>query len=201
MDRISLKSLAKQQIGGNIWMLFVCSLIVTVITTAASLIPAVGAVASLVLSAPLEIGLITVYFKLRDGYPPQIDELFKHFDILAQEILLYILISVFTMLWSLLFFIPGIIAGLSYSMAPYILAENKQLTAMEAINLSKQMMNGHKADYFVLQLSFIGWALLIPLTCGLAGIYVIPYMQATTVNFFDNIKGYRNINNAEVYDV
>ena len=199
MDRTTLKSMAREQIRGNTWMLFVCYLIVTVIASAAALIPTIGSVASLVIAGPLEIGLVTVFLKLRNGEQPNIPELFNHFDCFTHSVLLTILMSLFTALWSLLLFGPGIIAALSYSMAPYILAENKTLTAMEAITMSKQMMNGHKADLFVLYLSFIGWGIVVALTSGIAGIYVIPYMEATMVNFYDSIKGYQNVN-AEVYD-
>ena len=69
----------------------------------------------------------------------------------------------------------------------YIVAENKGIGALEAINRSKAMMHGHKMDYFVLQLSFIGWALLGAITFGIAYIYVIPYMSATMVNFHNDL--------------
>ena len=199
MDRITLKNMAKEQIRGNLGVLFVCFLIVYAITSAAALLPSVGPIASLVLSAPLEIGLITIFLKLKDRQPPEIKELFNHFDCLAHSVLLNILTSVFTVLWSLLFVVPGIVAALSYSMAPYILAENKHLTAMEALNMSKQMMNGHKADLFVLYLSFIGWGIIVSITFGIAGIYVAPYMQATLANFYDSIKVCTSAN-AEIYD-
>lgn len=73
-------------------------------------------------------------------------------------------------------------------MAPYILAENPEMTAKEAIEKSKQITNGHKFDLFVLELSFILWMLLTVFTFGIAGIYVIPYMSATTANFYNLIK-------------
>ena len=199
MDRFTLKEMAREQIRGNIGILFVCFLIVYAITGAVSVIPGVGSVAAIAVAAPFEIGLIRIMFNLRDGINPDIRELFNHFDCTAQAILLNILVALFTALWSLLFFIPGVIAALSYSMAPYILAENKNLTAMQALQASKQMMDGHKADLFILYLSFFGWALLTAVTFGIAGIYVYPYVEATTVNFYDRIKGYTHIN-SEVYD-
>ncbi|MBQ2897237.1 MAG: DUF975 family protein [Clostridia bacterium] len=200
MNRIELKAMAKQQISGNIGALFVCMLICIVISSAVSAIPSIGAIATIVISAPLDIGLITIFLKLRNGEPPKLLELFNHFDVLAHAILLYILIPLFTFLWSLLFVIPGIIASLSYSMAPYILAENKSFTAMEALNASKKMMNGHKADLFILYLSFIGWGLLVSVTFGIAGIYVFPYMEATKANFYYSIKENYTDTSFEVYD-
>lgn len=200
MNRLELKSKAKQQLNGNTGILFICLLIYSVITGAVGMIPQIGAVASLVISSPLAIGVVVILFKLRDGEAPRIGEMFEHFDIMGSAILLNIYMAVLTFLWSLLFVIPGIIAALSYSMAPFILAENKSITAMEAIKKSKEMMNGHKADLFVLYLSFFGWMLLVPLTFGIASIYVYPYMLATITNFYDSIKdGCENFN-SEVYD-
>lgn len=200
MNRIELKEMAKAQIRGNIGILFVCVLICTIITSAVSAIPSIGAIATIALSAPLDIGLISIFLKLRNGESPRIEELFNHFDCLAHAILLYILIALFSALWSLLFIIPGIVAYLSYSMAPYILAENKSLTAIQALNASKKMMAGHKTDLFVLYLSFIGWGFVVAVTFGIAGIYVFPYMQATLANFYCSIKDGFSHTTFEVYD-
>ena len=90
--------------------------------------------------------------------------------------------------WSLLFVIPGIVKSFAYSMSYYILADNPELTAKEALNKSKEMMNGHKWDLFVLNLSFFWWYLLVGITFGIAAIYVVPYMNATIVNFYNSIK-------------
>ena len=73
-------------------------------------------------------------------------------------------------------------------MSFYILADNPNMTASEAITASRAMMDGHKADLFVLHLSFIPWLLLCGITFGLAGLYVFPYMQATEAAFYDSIK-------------
>ncbi len=61
--------------------------------------------------------------------------------------------------------------------------------ALEAISKSKEMMNGHKMEYFVLSLSFIGWAFVVGITFGIAGIWVMPYMSTTYANFYNKIKG------------
>ena len=73
-------------------------------------------------------------------------------------------------------------------MSAYILAENKGKPALECINESKAMTEGHKMDLFVLGLSFIGWGLLCAITFGIAGIWVIPYMQATYINAYKSLK-------------
>lgn len=73
-------------------------------------------------------------------------------------------------------------------MSLYILAENKGKPALECINESKAMTYGHKADLFVLDLSFLGWALLTCITFGIAGIWIMPYIQATMVNAYQSLK-------------
>ena len=69
-----------------------------------------------------------------------------------------------------------------------IVAENPKTGAKDAINQSKAMMEGHKTEYFVLGLSFIGWYLLLPLTLGILGIWLVPYVTATQINFYNEIK-------------
>jgi uncharacterized membrane protein len=94
----------------------------------------------------------------------------------------------FTFLWALLFYVPGIIKALSYSMMPYIMMDRPDANWQVAINESKQMMHGHKADLFVLYLSFIPWLLLVSVTFGIAWLYVGPYMYTTVANFYRSIK-------------
>ena len=70
----------------------------------------------------------------------------------------------------------------------YILAENKGMPVLEAITLSRKMMDGHKMDLFLLVLSFIGWFILVAITFGIAGIWVYPYFFATLGNFYLAVK-------------
>lgn len=73
-------------------------------------------------------------------------------------------------------------------MSYFVLAENPQMTAREALNESKKIMSGHKMELFVLYLSFILWMLLGAVTLGIAYIYIAPYMYATITNFYQEIK-------------
>ena len=186
MSRQELKAKAKEQIKGNIGILFVMSLIVSVVASIANIIPVIGPI--VVISA-FTIATIIIYLKLAAGINPEIAELFQHFGKFWAAFKVIFLTGLFTMLWSLLLYIPGIIKGLSYSMSMYILAENPDMPALEAIDRSKKMMDGHKMELFVLMLSFIGWYLLCMVTFGIAAIYVVPYMSATLANFYNNIKG------------
>lgn len=90
-------------------------------------------------------------------------------------------------LWSLLFIIPGYVAACSYSMTPYILVEHPELTAREAMKHSRQMMQGRKGKFFLLQLSFAGWSLLGLLTLGIGYFWVGPYEETATAVFYEEI--------------
>ena len=188
MSRIELKEAAKAQIKGKIGILFVCYLIIFGISIAAGLVPVVGAIVSIVITPALGLGLIRIYLGLTKGEGVEVSTLFSGFSSLGKALWLSILIGVFTFLWSLLLYIPGIIKALSYSMAMYVLADNPEMTAREALRESKIIMHGHKWELFVLSLSFILWSLLGVVTIGIAYVYVIPYMSTTIANFYQKIK-------------
>lgn len=93
--------------------------------------------------------------------------------------------NLFTVLWGLLLIIPGFVKSYSYSMIPYILAENPSIPRERAFEMSRKMMNGQKLNAFFLDLSFIGWFLLSALTCGVLDVfYVVPYRQATWAELY-----------------
>lgn len=188
MNRAELKAAAKLQIKGNIGMLFLCSLIIFGIALACGFIPMVGSLASFLVTPSLSIGVCMIYLGLTEGKKAEVGTLFQGFQAFGKSIWLSVLVAVFTFLWSLLFVIPGIIKSYSYAMAYYVLADNPEMTAREALRESKEIMHGHKWELFVLQLSFILWHLLGVITLGLAYIYVVPYMSASTANFYQKIK-------------
>lgn len=110
--------------------------------------------------------------------------LFDRFGIFFKAVGLQLFMGFFVFLWSLLLFIPGIVASYRYSMAPYIMAEHPEVGIREAVNMSKQMMDGHKGRLFGLHFSFIGWALLSALTLGIGNLWLIPYTQTAQTAFY-----------------
>ena len=107
------------------------------------------------------------------------------FGIFLRLIALEILMGVFVLLWSLLFIIPGIIAGYRYRLALYLLLDHPEYSPLECIRLSKKLMQGRKMELFMLDLSTIGWRLLtlIPLT----SLYVSPYLNITYCNYYNAV--------------
>ena len=193
MNRAELKSMAKEQIRGNIGILFVVTLVIAAVSGIASallsLIPVVGSLLAIVIATPaFSLSIYRVYLALAKGVKPQAKDAFSGFDDFWAAFKVTFLVGLYTFLWSLLFVIPGIVKGISYSMAMYVLAENKGMSATECINASKEMTNGHKMDLFVLSLSFIGWMILGSITLGIAYIWITPYMQATFTNAYNSLK-------------
>lgn len=97
--------------------------------------------------------------------------------------------ELFTVLWSLLLIVPGIVKAYEYRMIPFILAENPEISYKDAFAMSKRMMDGNKMDTFILDLSFFGWYLLTGITCGIAGLfYVNPYKYMTDAELYVALK-------------
>ncbi len=97
--------------------------------------------------------------------------------------------TLWVFLWSLLFIIPGIIKAISYSMTPYILANEPKVEATEALKLSMRMTEGHKWEIFVFELSFLGWELLSCLTFGILElVYVGPYRETSRAGLYLELR-------------
>ena len=183
-----LKASAKTQISGKIGILFAMFLAMIGVSIASSFVPAVGFIAGLVVNAAFALGGTFVFLKIAKGETVSVGNIFYGFEDLWTAIKAQFFMNLFIWLWSLLLIIPGIIKAYAYSMTLFILAENKGMPVLEAITLSRKMMNGHKMDLFLLCLSFIGWIILVVITFGIAGIWVYPYFYATFSNFYLSVK-------------
>lgn len=147
------------------------------------------ALVQLILGGIVAAGYAKYNLELIDGQEVGADTLFAYFPQWKTMLIANILQTVYVLLWTLLFIIPGIIAAYRYSMTYFILAENPELTASEAISRSKELMNGNKWRLFCLEFSFIGWALLAALTMGIGNLFLTPYTQAANAAFYRDITG------------
>ena len=139
---------------------------------------------------PLSVGYYSFSLRIYRGVPADINGMFREgFSNYWRHVGGMLWMGLFTMLWSLLFVIPGIIKALAYFMAPYILADCPNVTATDALKLSMRMTAGHKGKIFVMGLSFIGWGILTALTGGILGIfYTGPYMSTSYAGLYDELK-------------
>lgn len=142
----------------------------------------------ILVAGPLEVGCRR-FFLVNNHQKAEIKEMgygFKNYGNVVQTMLFK---RIFTILWLLLFIIPGIIKMYSYKMVPYIMADDPTVSGLEAIKLSREMMNGNKWNTFVMDLSFVGWIILSTLTLGLVGIFwVHPYYFSTEAQLYEALK-------------
>lgn len=146
-----------------------------------------GNLLSLILSGPLSLGAAYFYMKLEKTENVNISVIFEGFSDFKRTFLFHLVSGIFILLWTFLLVVPGIIAAIRYSMGYYLMAENPDLTFMEAIQVSSGIMNGNKMDFFIYFLSFIGWFFLSIITFGLGFLYLAPYYQMSKLNFYRRI--------------
>ena len=184
MPRASIKANAKENLRGNWGTAILVLLLNWMLLSAATGVMVIG---KLIIMGTLETGVALIYLKLSYREPAEIGDLFQPFQNFVNTFFAGFLSTIFTFLWSLLFVIPGIVAAYRYSMATYILAENPNMQATEAIERSKALMDGRKGDLFCLDLSFIGWALLAVLTAGIGNLWLVPYMTVSRAAFYRSL--------------
>ena len=182
-----------------------------------AIVLAIWVIIQLIIGGAIRLGYCQFNLKLIDNKDVSCSDLFSEMNRKWDGFCLGFLMALYTALWSCLFIIPGIIKTFSYSMAPYIMAENPNLTANEAITESRRIMNGNKGNLFGLLLSFISWELLcfVPCFVGIAillsstitvanvltfwwilpcfgltlvgYIFLLPYIEATSAAFYRDI--------------
>lgn len=140
-----------------------------------------------VLGGPISLGYAKFSLGLVDRREVSFSDLFSKMDCFGKGFLMKLLMGIYITLWTLLLIVPGIMKAYSYAMTPYILAENPQMGANEAITASKNLMYGKRWRLFCLQMSFIGWALLSALTLGVGTLWLRPYEETATAAFYRQI--------------
>lgn len=142
-----------------------------------------------VLLIPFTVAFCGFFLSHLRGFSPDWKSVYKEgFDRYGDYLLVGFVTGLIIGVWTLLFIIPGIIAALSYSQVYYVLHDNPQVGCKRAREISYALTDGCKWDLFVLELSFIGWWLLVALTAGIAFIYVWPYYQTTKAMYYENLK-------------
>lgn len=180
----TIKHDARDSLKGNLGISLLAEVVGSAIHLVAGIIPFGG----LLVRGSLAVGIEEIYIKNTDHNMPEFKDLFNGFkENFGENFLLGVVKDIFIFLWSLLFLIPGIVKAYSYAMTEYLMAREKDLTAMEAIQKSRMLMKGNKMRLFLLNLSFIGWIFLTIVTFGIAAIYVVPYMNTAKTEFFNDI--------------
>ena len=137
----------------------------------------------------LQVGTDGWFMCFARGESPTVGTMFGSFKFYGRALSTTLLRDVYIFLWMLLFLIPGAIKSYAYSMTTYILCDNPNLTASQALKLSEKMTDGYKGELFIMELSFFGWNLLNTLTLGILGIlYVTPYRCTARAGAYLHLK-------------
>lgn len=179
---------AREMLRDNWGNAVVFTLVVDLIASVVSLIPEVGSIIALFL-IPMNWSYTVAFLDVkRNGGKYETGRLFEGYNDFGRIFGTHLLEGVYILLWSLLLIVPGIIKSFSYAMTAYILRDDKELSYNAAIEKSMAMMEGHKLEWFYLNLSFIGWILLTILTLGIGGLWVQPYISASYAQFYEDVK-------------
>lgn len=204
MDRTYLKSKSRQQLKDNLVVSIIAVFIANIFINASTFKNGVkffygeGSYISLDLLTLLFAGVFTAGLKnlllkiVKTSGTPEVKDIFSYFNNYLKTLGLYLAITVIGFIGILLFIIPGIIVLIMFSQSFFILVEDPSKSIKDCMIESQKMMYGHKAEYFVLQLSFIGWYLLAGITLGIAGFWVNPYVEITNANYYLQLKGNTN---------
>lgn len=147
----------------------------------------ISAIISFIIGGVIEQGTCRYFLNQHDYQNHDFRDLFSQFHNWSNAFLLRLLMGIYISLWTMLFIIPGIIKTYSYAMAPYIMAEHPEWSANECITTSRQMMQGHKLELFLLELSFIGWAILSIFTLGIGVPFLQAYIHAARAAFYRDL--------------
>lgn len=113
---------------------------------------------------------------------------FNSAKIFFKQVGVVVLNTILCALWAILLIVPGIIKGLAYSMYPYVLRDEPDLSVWQTLKKSEAIMKGYKGKLFLLYLSFIGWFILGAFTFGILYIWLTPYIMTSTVKFYDDVR-------------
>lgn len=185
MDTIALKRQAKADMKGGWAMAIVAAIIFVCIMSLASF----TYLGVLLITGPMSYGFFAFIANKMTYNTTDLNLLFVGFkNRFAETLVAGLVMTILTAVGAMLLIVPGIIIGCGLSMTYLIMLDNPSMSGIDALKASWALMKGHKWDYFVLGLSFIGWIILSVFTLGLLMVYITPYMYATYVAFYRQIS-------------
>lgn len=175
---------AKMSLSGNWLKAALATLIFSVICAVA----AYTYVGTLIVTGPMMLGYVLYIIVLTDHKQSNYELLFKGFNRFVESLVAGLLYTLAVSIGTALLIVPGIIAACGLGMTFFIMADEPNITGLDAIKKSWQMMDGHKWEYFCLNFRFIGWILLCILTAGIGALWLEPYMYTTQLYFYRQLR-------------
>ncbi|MEA2096596.1 MAG: DUF975 family protein [Candidatus Cloacimonadota bacterium] len=194
----TIRGFARESLSGN-WLNAVLAylIIIGIISVVSTL-----QVVTWIILGSLTYGLYLYYIVLIREKVGDFNLLFKAFSfseknlgLFGKTLGLYLLMSLYIFLWTLLLIVPGIIVAYSYRIAFYLMIDNPEIGVSEALKQSKEMMYGYKSKLFCLDLSFIGWGLLCILSFGIGFLWLSPYMLTSQTIFYEELRNEHGLTN------
>ncbi|HEY5653788.1 MAG TPA: DUF975 family protein [Pontiella sp.] len=158
------------------------------IELAGGIVQIIANLGQLIIYGAVIVGFMGFFLGIAQEGDARLELLFVGFRRFWKSFGVYFFYTLFVYLWTSLFIIPGIIAAYRYMMAFFIIADDEDCGALEAISRSKAMMVGNKWKFFCLQWRFLGWGILCVMTFGIGFLWVIPYMQTSFAKFYEDVK-------------
>lgn len=214
-DRRKYKKYAKLQLKGRwkipVFMTLICSLIILFleapdfrkfyedyiqimdsnianIASSPSFYSQLRTLLSMLIEYVILFAQLHVYIKIsRSPAPVYFQDFINGFNLWARGILAGLWESLWTFLWSLLFIIPGIVKHYAYSQTKFLVTEYQDLSITKAMKISITIAHGHKAELFIMDLSFFGWFLLCALSCGIGIFWYVPYKTMAMTNAYHSL--------------
>lgn len=183
-DNVMLMRRAKAQLSGKWVNVAIGSLIYLAIISIAS----TTSLIELVLYGPLTFGYYLYLACNIDTGVNNYNLLFKGFERFVDTLIAGLLISLAVGVGLILLIVPGIIAACGFAMTFFIMVDDPNISGIDALQQSWNMMKGQKWNLFCLWFRFIGWILLSILTCGIGYIFLQPYIVAATQNFYRKLR-------------
>ena len=194
MEIKEVKQWAKEKVKGKRLLILVALIILsalsgyTVVNNKDSALSSLLSIAISLLLFIVTVGYAKFMLNFINDKEYSLDQLWSYFGDWKNLATVWIHETVMVFLYYLLLIIPGIIKTISYSLVPYILVDDPNMSSSDVLDLSAKMMDGHKMDYFKLELSFIGWHLLAVLTLGILEIWIAPYQATAMAKFLIEVK-------------
>ncbi|MBN2796330.1 MAG: DUF975 family protein [Clostridia bacterium] len=199
MNHFEFKNQAKDALSGRWITAAVAALLVTVLSgnglfVGTSTTMAFGTIKmnfsgliSMMMTGPLSLGFVLFITSFLEGNE-DIGLIFSGFKRFSDTLVYHILTSLLIMLGMIFFIVPGVMLAMRYSMGYFIMRDVEDVTATEAMALSKALMEGYKMDYFKFVLSFFGWLLLSLITVGIGFLFLYPYFIASQKHYYEKLK-------------
>ena len=187
-----LRTEARSALQGKWLMAAIAAVIYSAVMGGLAVIPFIGVLVVL-FTLPIAYGFAILMLQLYRGGEVDFGVMFEGFSDYSRILSTKLLQIIYLILWMLLFVIPGIIKCYSYAMTDFILKDEPTIRNNAAIEKSMAMMNGNKMKLFLLDLSFLGWAILCAFTFGIGYFFLQPYMMTSRAAFYQDLKAQQTV--------